>query len=898
MSISIERLRIWLLAGAGLLVVVIAAFLGYAHYRAHRFLTELPAKLGMNIRRQANNVTYSQSVGSRTIYTIHAAREESADDGKLILHDVGIVLYGRKQDRADRIYGKEFEYDQKNEVVRAIGEVHIDLQAPAAKDANGKMDYAEGKDLQGAKSGGTGAGDAAAGDVAAGDVGGEHRSGDPRLIHVTTSGLVFLRKLGVAATENEIEFESGGMTGHAVGADYTSDTGVIVLHSAVKVTGLQHERPVVLTASHAVLDRPGQTMVLSQAKYLSVGDENRTAGAQRVVVHLRSDGSAERLEAEGEVTLTQGRGGTVKAPRGEMVLDTQNKPQSAVLSGGVTYAADDGARQAQGEAREARAAFDKKGHPEHVVMTGAVRLQERVRVTDAAGARWNERELSAAAAELGLASDSAGKTQLRDAKATGNAHLKVVNAVATGGAKAGTGAGTTSSTLTGDVLTAHFIHAGNTDHIEQVHGDGHTTLRRVSATGAVSTGSGDSLVAHFRPATVGAGSAAAKGQQGRKDGLGGGGADEVSDAMEQGHVVMTELPARKPGSANAPAEERATADRAVYEQGEHRETGAGNEHGSNELGQTTLTGNVQVSDGTSVLWADRVVTDQQSGDATADGSVKASYGQDGSAEEPVHVLAGSAQLKHDSQIAIFTGVPGRPARMWQGASQVDAPVLQFDRKQQRLLAHGEGQGGAMAVHTVLVSAGSAGSSGKAAAAKPKATGKLLGGGKDGVVRVASRELTYSNETRKAEFSGGVEVESRDGTMRGQQVVVYLQPAQTGKTAPKDGGRAEVAKTGLAAGGPGFMAGSVERIVATGHIEMEQPGRRATGEQLVYTASDGMFVLTGTRAVPPKVVDDQRGTVMGTSMRFHSGDDNIVVSNGGERDAGARVRTETQVKNKQ
>ena len=33
-SMSIERLRIWLLVGAGLLVMVIAAFLGYAHYRA------------------------------------------------------------------------------------------------------------------------------------------------------------------------------------------------------------------------------------------------------------------------------------------------------------------------------------------------------------------------------------------------------------------------------------------------------------------------------------------------------------------------------------------------------------------------------------------------------------------------------------------------------------------------------------------------------------------------------------------------------------------------------------------------------------------------------------------------------------------------------------------------
>jgi lipopolysaccharide export system protein LptA len=917
MNVSVERLRIWLLVGAGLLVVVIAAFLGYAHYRVHRFLKNLPAKLGANIRRQANNVTYSQSIGPRTIYTIHAAREEDGEDGKLILHDVGIVLYGRKQDRADRIYGKEFEYDQKNEVVRAVGEVHIDLQAPQAKDANAKMDYAEGKDLHGAKTG-AGAGEGA-GEGAAGSVAGEHESKDPRLIHVTTSGLVFLRKLGIAATEKDIEFESGGLTGHAVGADYSSDTGVIVLHSAVRVNGLQHDRPVVLTASHAVLDRPGQTVVLSQAKYVSVGGgtgggkaggggqtiRNQTAQGQHVVVHLRSDGSAERVEAEGDVTLTNGAGGSVVAPRGEMVLNAENQPQSTVLSGGVKYTADEPLRQAQGEAGEGRAAFDKKGHPEHVVMTGAVHLRERVRATDSAAEPWSERELNAGAVELALAADAAGKAVLKDVKATGAARLKIVAPAAKGGAGVGgAAAGTTSSALGGDVLTAHFVQVGTASRLAEVHGDGHTSLRRVSATGVVNTGSGDSLVAHFRPAAAGAGrglSGAGKAPQVKKDGLVGGGADEISDATEQGHVVMTQLPVRKSADAAAPAEERATADRAVFN---------GGDGGDGDSGQqrTILTGNVQVSDGTSVLWADRVVTEQQTGDASADGSVKASYGQVGSAEEPVHVLAARAELKHDSGIAIFHGVAGRPARLWQGASQVDAPLIQFEQKQKRLLAHGEGQGAPMAVHAVLVSAGSSAKAGaKADGAKSDgakqgaAIGKTALGGKADVVRVASRELVYSDAAKKAEFTGGVDVESRDGSMKGQQLVVYLQPAQpgaAGKLSSPNDGKGEGGKAASVAGGSGFMGGSVERIVATGHIEMEQPGRRATGEQVVYTASDGMYLLTGTPAALPKVIDDQRGTVTGTSLRFHGGDDNVVVSNGGESGAGQRVRTETRVKNRQ
>ncbi len=93
----------------------------------------------------------------------------------------------------------------------------------------------------------------------------------------------------------------------------------------------------------------------------------------------------------------------------------------------------------------------------------------------------------------------------------------------------------------------------------------------------------------------------------------------------------------------------------------------------------------------------------------------------------------------------------------------------------------------------------------------------------------------------------------------------------------------------------MLGGEVERIVATGQVDITQPGRRATGERLVYTASDQMFVLTGTKATPPKVVDAQQGTATGASLRFHSGDDSVVISGDGAGASGQRPRTETKVK---
>ncbi len=849
MNVSVERLRVGLLVGVGLLVAVTAGFLGYARYRTHRFLTDLPKKLGADVRRETNGYTYSQSVQGRTVYTIHAAKAVERVDGKVMLHDVGIVLYGRNQDRADRIYGNEFEYDQAAEVIRAVGQVHIDLAAPAGADAAKKMDYASGKDLRGD--------------------GGLAEPKDARLIHVTTSGLIFLRKLGVASTDKEIEFESGGMTGRAVGADYSSDTGVVVLHSAVQVNGLEHERPVVLTAAWAELDRPNQKVLLNRASYVSVGGAagGQTARGEHVMVDLRRDGSAERVQAEGEVTLTSGEG-RVAAPRGEMMLNAQNQPVSAEMTGGVRYAAEDALRQARGEAAEGRARFDKAGHPEQVTMMGAVHLLEKTRPSEQSGALWSERELKAGAVEIRLGVDAAGKAQLRDAKASGDARLDTVNALAAGGKGKDT-----RSSFAGDVLTAHFVEIAGADHLAEVHGDGHAVWKRVDAKGVENTSSADSLVAQFRPAAGITG--AVRGRA--RTGLGG---DEISTAVEEGHVVMTQLAVQKAGAA-PPVDQRGVAQRAVYD---------------HELERTTLTGNVQLSDGSSVLWADRVVSEQQSGDATADGSVKASYGQPQGTSEPVHVLAARAEMKHDSGVAIFLGIAGRPARLWQGESQVDAPVLQFEQRQRRLTARGAGSGAAMAVHTVLAGSGSGSQKGSGSSAAK--AGSL--GGKTNVVRVQSRELVYSDEARRADFTGGVEVESADGSMRGQQVVVYLKAARgAGGGEPAAAVNAAVLSQGKNSGasGAGFMAGSVERVVASGAVEMEQPGRRATGEQVVYTASDGMFVLTGTPALLPKVVDAQRGTVTGRSLRFHAGDEDVLISNGGDSSAGQRVHTETRVKNK-
>lgn len=843
MRVSIERLRRWLLAGAGLLVVIIAGFLVYAHYRAHRFLTDLPRKLGADVRQEANSFTWSQTVKGRTVFTVHAAKAIQHKDGQYTLRDVAITVYGQdegqdqsrgqaqnqKQDqhqhqRVDHISGKEFELDQAAGIVRAMGEVHLDLEAPS------KDDTAD-----------------------ANREGEKHEDGkkDPQLIHVKTSGLVYLQKLGVAATDQEIQFEYNGMTGHATGANYNADTGVLVLHAAVNVSGLEHGDPVLLTASRAEMDRATRKVTLAQAKYVTVNDREggrsrQTVEAQRAVVLMRRDGTAERMNGDGGVVVTAGDGSRMTAERGEVLLNGDNKPQSLHMAGGVHYTAEDDARQAAGEAREARVAFDSQGHAQRVVLTDAVHMNERL-FANAVKSAVNERELTASNVEMTLGTDAKGSAWLKDAKATGDARLKVTEPGKDGKSQR-------VSSMKGDVLTAHMTLEGGRPSLKVVDGNGATMLEQRGENGLVQTSSGDSLHATFQAAAATAGKQISTGTR-----------DEIDTVVQQGHVIATRIAPAKAGQAAET--DRATAEKAVYEGATQR---------------MTLTGAAEIESSDGTLWADRVVTDQKTGDTQANGSVKASYRQGGQGSM-VHVLADRADVKKASNTAIFHGPAGHSARLWQNGSQIEAPVLVFDQKQRRLTARGEGDGAAMAVRTVLVSVGSQG--GDRSSKNDAQRGNDAQHGNDvlrrpAVVRIGSREMVYSDDAKTAQFSGGVRVESTDGVMRGHEATAYLQAAPAKKQP---------------AVGADFMGGAVERVVVNGAIEIDQMGRRAVGDRLVYTAADGIFVLTGTEAQSPKVMDAVQGTVTGRELRFRQQDESVVISNGDATGTGPRVRTETRVK---
>jgi lipopolysaccharide export system protein LptA len=802
-----------LLAGAGLLLLVIAGFLTYAHYRTHRFLKELPRKLGADIRQETNSFTWSQTVKGKTIFTVHAAKAIQHKNGKYAMNDVGIVIYGKGEgqaSRVDRISGNEFELDQAEGIVRAMGEVHLDLQAPAAADsavqptASAPM---HDEDLRSAK-----------------------------LIHVKTSNLVYQQKQGVATTDQEIEFEYNGLTGHATGADYSADTGVLLLHSAVKVSGLNNGKPILLTATHGELDRRDRRITLAQARFVTTNRENsdpasrQTVEAKQATAFLRTDGSVEKISGEA-VTLTSGDGSRIASQRGEMLLTAASKPASMWMGGDVRYSFKEPGRDARGEASTMRASFDPQGHPAKVILQGGVHLLEHA-VPAKNSQPGTERELTAAKVELEMATEPGKRSWLRKATATGNARLRTSEPEKES-------AGIRQSTIRGDFLTAQFVSQGGKENLASIHGQGSPSLEQRRPDGSVQTSSADILDATFHRAGI---------DQAVETSYSGG-REMLDTAFLSGHVIITGVPGGKHQANGSASGDRAIAQKASYDA---------------RTGRVLLTGAVELSDQQSVLWADRVNVNQQTGDASAAGKVKANFQQSPSSD-PVHVLADHADLKKSNGTAIFYGA-AHPARLWEGASQIEAPVLQFDRARQRLIARGTRSATGATVQTVLVSSGDRNRHREPA-----------------VIRITSQEMDYSNEKHTADFTGGVKVDSTDGTMHGKQAIAYfsssLQATQNSKPTQN----------------PSFLQSGVDRVVVNGDIVIRQRGREATGNKLFYTANDGTFVLTGTEQNPPKVMDTLRGTISGRELRFREQDASVVISNGDANETGPRVRTETRVK---
>jgi LPS export ABC transporter protein LptC/lipopolysaccharide transport protein LptA len=207
-----------------------------------------------------------------------------------------------------------------------------------------------------------------------------------------------------------------------------------------------------------------------------------------------------------------------------------------------------------------------------------------------------------------------------------------------------------------------------------------------------------------------------------------------------------------------------------------------------------------------------------------------------------NVLADRVRAERESQFVHYEG----HVRAWNGYDVVESPSLDIYRKQQRVVSEAR----VVSIHL---------QPGPPRSGSPPPAGVRPGAplvGSDPVTIRADR-LEYLNEGREASYRGQVEVETGDTTLKGDRVDVYFSSLPRGSETP--GGAAQI-----------------ERAVATGHVTVTQPTRRATGEHVEYFAGPGKVVMTGG---PPTLYDQQNGFTTGRSLTFFIRDDSLIVDGG-------------------
>lgn len=284
-----------------------------------------------------------------------------------------------------------------------------------------------------------------------------------------------------------------------------------------------------------------------------------------------------------------------------------------------------------------------------------------------------------------------------------------------------------------------------------------------------------------------------------------------------------------------------------------------------------LRGDPRVTDAGMAMTARTIRINRTTNDAFAEGDVKSTYSElkeqpDGAllaSSSPIHVTAGSMAAHGSTSIALYQG----NARLQQDANVISAPSIQFDRDRRSLVAQGTLR---QPVSTVLVQA-----QGQSPSAKRDSTGEHGANNRRksqaaDVVVVTSTRLTYTDSERRAHYEGGVTAKGTDFTATANGADAYL------RSRSQIQGNKELA-------GPGRL----DHMVAEGNVVVQEPGRKAEGQKLVYTAAEDKFVLSGG---PPSIFDAERGKITGVSLTFFQADDRVLV----EGEASTPVVTQTRV----
>ncbi len=827
MALPISRIRRWFAVLALIAVAVVAGFYVRARLEMRRALRHLPEKVGVNIQQTSEGFTLSKSEGGRTLFTVHAAKAtQFKQGGRAALHDVRIIVYGRTPDRFDQIYGSDFEYDPAEAKVVSKGEVQIDLGGATSPLLHPSAPALGAPGIPPSTPGGSGAPSAA------------ENGENLEALHLRLEGMTFDQKTGVAESRGRVEFRLPEAAGSARGATYDSRRNELRLASEIDVK-TQGRQPTHLVARSGLITKEPRQLSLEGVQISSAGRELQ---AEHGVAHLAPDNAVQRVTATGNVRLSDVAGLRLQAPRGELLFgsppqhansrragDPGGSLESAWLGGGVEF--ESGQQAANGHAGEIRILFSSRATKPVPGGCGVGRSSG----------------LQTIYASQGVVLRQAGREGGRNPQAL----TMSSNAMTFGVERAGPISDPTSASRGQMWATRNMSKSAARLSWARTEGPGELTIRSADPKRA-----GEETVINARGFT------ADFGEEGRLRAMRGEGAVQVvsraagePDRVSTSERLVAEFSPsgellravqegdfryREDSSArnakNEPGGRLATAARASYSPADE---------------SLALTGGPRVVDGGMTVEANSLRVLRRSGELSATGNVKTTYSQLSmqasgallAAGDPVHVTAQTMNVKRDlagkSGMARYSG----GARLWQGSNVVQAQTIDFDEKERTLVASGDEK---RPVTSVFL--------------------QVDGKGRSSTILVTAQRLSYEDNQRQAHYTGGVTAKGADGVMTAVRADILLKPSQVS------------AKEGAGPGPPSSAVApsQLERIVAGGHVVVQQKERRVEGDKLVYEASSGVFRMTGG---PPVLSDPVNGTVRGDSLTFYSRDDTVIVEGG-------------------
>jgi lipopolysaccharide export system protein LptA len=278
-----------------------------------------------------------------------------------------------------------------------------------------------------------------------------------------------------------------------------------------------------------------------------------------------------------------------------------------------------------------------------------------------------------------------------------------------------------------------------------------------------------------------------------------------------------------------------------------------------------LTGAARVWDPTGSADADKIKLDQKSGDFTAEGNVsstrmpdkkdkkknkdekdsKDTSGGGGllAEDEPLHARAKKMRSTDNNLQIRYEG----NAVLWQSANRLEADVVEIDRDNSTLKAHGH------VISQLLDKGDDPGKNPGAGKGQPVDQKKPATKPAARVFTIVKApELEYNDDTRVALYKDGATLDRPDMKVKAKEIRAFLRDDSSDS--------------------------SLDHAIADGQVEIVQtaPGRirNGTSEHAEYFVDEDKIILTGGR---PKFIDSLRGTTQGEKLTWFSKDDRLLVN---------------------